>query len=70
MFSCFRVGVTVELARTTIASQMVDITIAGDRAIFRVEGMHKLWAFRSELEIPLAHIRGVDVTNYDFGCDR
>jgi hypothetical protein len=41
---------------------MVDITVQGDRARFRVEGLDKLWAFRSELEIPLAHITGVDVS--------
>src|SRR5262249_42214759 len=39
---------------------MVDITIRGDRVFFRVEGLHQLWAFRSELEIPLAHIVAVD----------
>jgi len=35
---------------------MVDVTIDGDRAVFNVEGLHKLWSFRSRLEIPLAHI--------------
>jgi hypothetical protein len=39
---------------------MVDITIHGDRVIFKVEGLHQLWAFRSELDIPLAHIMGVE----------
>src|SRR5471030_2188355 len=39
---------------------MVDVTVQGDRAVFNVEGMHKLWAFRSQIEIPLAHITGVD----------
>jgi hypothetical protein len=39
---------------------MVDITIRGDRAFFKVEGLHQLWALRSELEIPLAHITGVE----------
>ena len=39
---------------------MVDVTIQGDRAVFNVEGLHKLWSFRSQIEIPLAHIRGVD----------
>ena len=38
---------------------MVDITIDGDKAIFEVEGWHKLWSLRSRLEIPLAHIRAV-----------
>jgi hypothetical protein len=40
---------------------MVDITIQGERVSFRVEGLDQLWAFRSELEIPLAHIVGVEV---------
>jgi hypothetical protein len=39
---------------------MVDVTISGDRAVFNVEGLHKLWSFRSQLEIPLAHITGVE----------
>lgn len=40
---------------------MVDISIEGDRAIFRVEGTDRLWALRSQLDIPVAHIVGVDV---------
>jgi hypothetical protein len=39
---------------------MVDVTIQGDRAVFNVEGLHKLWSFRSQIEIPLVHITGVD----------
>jgi hypothetical protein len=39
---------------------MVDVRVDGDRAVFHVEGLDKLWAFRSELEIPLAHITGVE----------
>ncbi|HMB81881.1 MAG TPA: hypothetical protein VKI43_17525 [Vicinamibacterales bacterium] len=39
---------------------MVDVTIQGDRAVFNVEGLHKLWAFRSQIEIPLTHITGVE----------
>jgi hypothetical protein len=38
---------------------MVDVQIHGDSVVFEVEGMHKLWALRSRLEIPLAHVRGV-----------
>ena len=37
---------------------MIDVTIEGDRAVFNVEGLDKLWALRSRLEIPLAHILG------------
>lgn len=40
---------------------MIDVSVRGDRAIFTVEGLHKLWAFRSQLEIPLAHITGVEI---------
>jgi hypothetical protein len=40
---------------------MVDVTIAGDRVRFEVEGWDKLWAFKSELVIPLEHIREVRV---------
>jgi hypothetical protein len=40
---------------------MVDISIRGDRARFEVEGWDKLWALRSQLEIPLAHIRSVRI---------
>ena len=39
---------------------MVDVTIEGDRAVFNVEGLHKLWSFRSRLEIPITHI--IDVS--------
>jgi hypothetical protein len=39
---------------------MVDITIQDGRAVFNVEGMHKLWSFRSRIDIPLTHITGVD----------
>jgi hypothetical protein len=38
---------------------MVDIFISGDRARFEVEGWDKLWALKSQLEIPVAHIRAV-----------
>jgi len=40
---------------------MVDVTIEGDRAVFTVDGLHKLWCFRSRLEIPLAHITDVEI---------
>jgi hypothetical protein len=40
---------------------VVDVAIDRDRAVFTVEGLHKLWSFRSEIAIPLAHIIGVEV---------
>jgi hypothetical protein len=39
---------------------MVNVTLLPDRAVFEVEGLHKLWALRSRLEIPLDHIIGVE----------
>jgi Bacterial PH domain len=46
---------------------VVHVTILGDRAAFEVEGLHKLWAFRNRIEIPLAHITGVDVNRDQVG---
>jgi hypothetical protein len=39
---------------------MVNVSVDDDRAVFEVEGMHRLWALRSRMEIPLAHITGVE----------
>jgi hypothetical protein len=36
---------------------MVDVSVIGDRVRFEVEGWDKLWALKSQLEIPLAHIK-------------
>ncbi len=38
---------------------MVTVTVSGDVAVFELQKMHKLWAFRSRLEIPLRHIAAV-----------
>jgi hypothetical protein len=38
---------------------MVAVSITGDRVRFDVEGWDKLWAFKSQLDIPVAHIRSV-----------
>ena len=38
---------------------MVNVTVQGDRVRFEVEGWDKLWALKSQLEIPLAHVRAV-----------
>jgi hypothetical protein len=46
---------------------MVDVSINGDRAIFNVEGSHKLWAIKSRIEIPLTHITGVEVNHDQVG---
>jgi hypothetical protein len=39
---------------------MVNVSVLDDRAIFEVEGLHQLWAFRSRLEIPLVNIVDVE----------
>jgi hypothetical protein len=38
---------------------MVDVTIEGANLVLAVLGAHKLWALRSRLEIPLAHVKDV-----------
>ena len=35
---------------------MVDLSISGGNLVLHVRGADKLWAFKSSLEIPLAHI--------------
>ncbi len=39
---------------------MTTIEIAGPDLFVHVEGFDRLWAFKSELRVPLAHIAGVD----------
>ena len=46
---------------------MVNVSVDGARAIFSVEGMHKLWAMRSQVDIPLAHITGAEVNHDQVG---
>ena len=38
---------------------MVEVTVRDGIAVFEVEGVDKLWALKSHLEIPLAHIRDI-----------
>ncbi len=40
---------------------MVDLSVSDGRLIVHVRGADKLWAFKSSLEIPLAHITQVRV---------
>jgi hypothetical protein len=40
---------------------MVEVRIEGDKAIFEVQGWDKLWSLRSQLEIPLSHIKGAHI---------
>jgi hypothetical protein len=38
---------------------MVEISFEGDRIRLEVQGLDKLWALKSQLEFPLAHVRSV-----------
>lgn len=40
---------------------MVNISIDAEKVTFKVQGWDKLWCLRSQLEIPLSHIRGAYV---------
>jgi hypothetical protein len=39
---------------------VVNVSVAGDTAVFELEGLDKLWALRSRLAIPLTHITAVE----------
>ncbi len=39
---------------------MVDVSVQGDRVVFDVEGLDQLWALRTRLQIPLAHVAAVE----------
>jgi len=38
---------------------VVEVSIHTDNALFNVKGLHKLWAFKSQLQIPLSHIKSI-----------
>lgn len=40
---------------------MVDISVADGKLVLHVQGLDKLWALKSILEIPLAHVEGIRV---------
>jgi len=40
--------------------RMVEVTVDRDRVVLEIEGWDKLWSLRSRLEIPLAHMTGVE----------
>lgn len=40
---------------------MAVVSIDGDTLVVEIEGMDKLWALKSRLEIPLANVRGATV---------
>jgi hypothetical protein len=37
---------------------LVEITISDGNAIFAVQGLDRLWSFKSQITIPLSHITG------------
>ena len=39
---------------------MTVVEIVGDRLRVRLDGWDRVWAFKRELEVPLAHVRGVE----------
>ena len=56
-----------ELVNPEYALDMVTVSVEDERVAFNVEGMDKLWSFRSRLEIPIAHITGVEVNHEQVG---
>src|SRR6266700_4844044 len=46
---------------------MVDVSVQGDRVVFDVEGMDQLWALRTRLQIPIAHVASVEYDPEQFG---
>jgi hypothetical protein len=40
---------------------MAQIEVLGDRLVIRLDRADRLWSFRSELQVPLAHVRGAEV---------
>jgi|SRR6516225_2762668 hypothetical protein len=46
---------------------MVHVSIDGDFALFEVEGLDKIFALRSRLTIPLAHITAVEINHDQVG---
>ena len=40
---------------------MAQIEVVGDRLVIRLDRADRLWSFRSELQVPLAHLRRAEV---------
>jgi hypothetical protein len=40
---------------------MAQVEVVGDRLVIQLDRADRLWSFRSELQVPLAHVRGVEV---------
>jgi hypothetical protein len=41
--------------------RMVIIRIDEDKVTFEVQGWDKVWSLRSQLQIPLSHVKGADI---------
>ena len=39
---------------------MARVEVAGDQLTVQIQGMDRLWTFKSRLEIPLAHVTGAE----------
>ena len=39
---------------------MARVEVAGDQLTVQIEGLDRLWTFKSRLEVPLAHVTGVE----------
>jgi hypothetical protein len=47
---------------------LTEVEITGNILVVRIKGLHKIWAFRSSLEIPLRHVVGAALyTDVDLG---
>ena len=44
---------------------MVQLSIEAGKLVCEVEGLHKFWAMRSRLAIPLEHIKGAEARSED-----
>jgi hypothetical protein len=42
-------------------SNMAQVEVVGDRLVIRLDRADRRWSFRSELQVPLTHIRRVEV---------
>jgi hypothetical protein len=40
---------------------MAEVEVVGDRLVIRLDRADRLWAFRSELQVPLEHVRGAEI---------
>lgn len=49
---------------------MVTVQFVADKLVLSVVGMHKLWALKSELEIPISHVRFARINNNELSRPR